>query len=215
MKDHETFRNFLLRIIKEQSLSLRKLGEISGIDHATLSKIINGKREANLTHLQKLSSSLDIELTTLMRAAGYITEPMQKEKSDIQNSVEYVQGLIKTTHIYDKDFTLKKVERAIAKYQDYSQTSDGRKMILQEFEHKLKKANSKGPYISQLQTMFSHFSAKKGTTREIALMGAALIYFIITTDLLPDYLLPIGFLDDAIIVQAVLKQMDSKKFRYD
>lgn len=212
MKDHETFRNFLNRIIDERSLSLRKLGKISGIDHATLSKIMNGKREANLIHLQKLSASLDIELTTFMHAAGYITEPIQKEDSDIQNSVEFIQGLIKTTNICNEDFTFEKVKQEIAKYQDYSQTTDGRNKILQEFENKLKKTGSKGPYISQLRTMFSHFSAKKGTGREIALMGAALIYFIITTDLLPDYLLPIGFLDDAVIAQTVLQHMDSKKF---
>lgn len=212
MKDHETFRNFLNRIIDERSLSLRKLGKISGIDHATLSKIMNGKREANLIHLQKLSASLDIELTTFMHAAGYITEPIQKEDSDIQNSVESIQGLIKTTNICVMDFTFEKVKQEITKYQDYSQTTDGRNKILQEFENKLKKTGSKGPYISQLRTMFSRFTAKKGTGREIALMGAALIYFIITTDLLPDYLLPIGFLDDAVIAQTVLQHMDSKKF---
>ncbi|AUJ25000.1 MULTISPECIES: DUF1232 domain-containing protein [Virgibacillus] len=212
MKDHETFRNFLNRLIDERSLSLRKLGKISGIDHATLSKIINGKREANLIHLQKLSVSLDIELTTFMHAAGYITEPKQKEDSDIQNSVDLIQKLIKTTNNYDEDFTFEKVKQEIAKYQDYSQTTDGRNKILQEFENKIEKTDSKGPCISQLRTMFFRFSAKKGTVREIALMGAALIYFIITTDLLPDYLLPIGFLDDAVIVQAVLQYMDSKKF---
>lgn len=74
MKDHGTFRELLNHLIDDKSLSLRKLGRISGIDHATLSKIMNGKRKANLSHLQKLSASLEVELATLMHAAGYTTE---------------------------------------------------------------------------------------------------------------------------------------------
>lgn len=214
MKEYEGIGELLNRLIDERSLSLRKLGKISGIDHATLSKIKNGKREANLSHLQKLSTSLEIDLTTLMDAAGYTTETAKKENTEIQEAVELIQKLIKTTKVYDGDFTIKQIEQEITTYQDYSQTTEGRNIILREFENKVDKTAGKGAYIKQLRFMFSRFSAKNGTAREIALMGAALIYFIVTTDLLPDYLIPIGFLDDAVIVQTISQYMDNKKLPF-
>ncbi|WP_405098785.1 DUF1232 domain-containing protein [Oceanobacillus sp. FSL H7-0719] len=214
MKDHGTFRELLNHLIDDKSLSLRKLGRISGIDHATLSKIMNGKRKANLSHLQKLSASLEVELATLMHAAGYTTEIKKEETSEIQDAVKSIQQLIKTTNVYDGDFTIKQIEKEIFSYQNYSQTTEGRDTILQGFEKKVDETASQGRYINQLRMMFSKFSAKNGTAGEIALMGAALIYFIVTTDLIPDYLLPIGFLDDAVIVQTISNYMDNKKLPY-
>jgi uncharacterized membrane protein YkvA (DUF1232 family) len=35
-------------------------------------------------------------------------------------------------------------------------------------------------------------------------MGSALLYFILPVDVIPDYIFPIGYLDDAIAVQLVL-----------
>lgn len=71
--DHHTLHNVLSHLMKEKSLSVRELGRISGIDHATISKIMNGKRKANINHFQKLSESLDVKITRLMEAAGYHT----------------------------------------------------------------------------------------------------------------------------------------------
>lgn len=211
MNNHDTFSKLLSHLMEERSLSIRKLGKLSGIDHATISKIMNGKRKVNLTHLQKLSSSLDVELTTLMDAAGYTTESKGKSGSEIQDSLEAIQKLMKTTNTYNGDFTLKQIKQEIADYQDYSQTDEGRETILQEFKSKIDKTGSLGPHIANLRTMFLRFSTKAGTTHELTLMGAALLYFIVTTDLIPDYLFAIGFLDDALIVQSILQHMENKK----
>ncbi|WP_373893308.1 helix-turn-helix domain-containing protein [Virgibacillus natechei] len=212
MNNHDTFRQFLSRLMEEKSLSFRKLGKISGIDHATLSKIMNGQRNVNLTHLRKLSKGLDVELMRLIDAAGYTAESKKKNDTEVQDSIETIQKIMKTTNTYDGDFTLEQVEQEIAYYQNYSQSTEGRKTILQEFQTKLDNIGARGPYIENLRVMFSRFSAKKGTARELTLIGAALLYFIITTDLVPDYLLPIGFLDDAVIVQSILQHMENKRF---
>ncbi|MBY7144059.1 helix-turn-helix domain-containing protein [Virgibacillus sp. NKC19-3] len=211
MNNHDTLRELLGHLMEEKALSIRKLGKISGIDHATISKIMHGKRKINIAHLQKLSRSLDVELMTLMEAAGYTTEFNKKKDVEIQDSIEMIQKILKTTNTYDGAFTLEQIEQEIAYYQNYSQSDEGRETILQEFQAKLDKTGALGPYIVKLRVMFSRFCTKQGTIRELTLMGAALLYFIITTDLLPDYLLPIGFLDDALIIQVISQHIESKK----
>lgn len=58
--------------------------------------------------------------------------------------------------------------------------------------------------------MYHRFIEENGTSFQIGLMGGALLYFIVTTDLLPDYLFPIGYLDDALVVQTVYQQLNMK-----
>nr|WP_275949849.1 DUF1232 domain-containing protein [Oceanobacillus jordanicus] len=38
-------------------------------------------------------------------------------------------------------------------------------------------------------------------------MGGALLYFVLTLDLIPDYLFPIGYIDDAIAVQLTVSML--------
>ncbi|MEC0105918.1 YkvA family protein [Paenibacillus taichungensis] len=42
------------------------------------------------------------------------------------------------------------------------------------------------------------------------LIGSALLYFISSADLIPDYLFPIGYLDDAIVVYLVLDRLEQR-----
>lgn len=209
--DHHTLHNVLSHLMKEKSLSVRELGRISGIDHATISKIMNGKRKANINHFQKLSESLDVKITRLMEAAGYHTGSKNEVVLENQELHKSIQHLIKQTDIdCNLEFTLDKVDFKIDKYQRYSQTDEGKKAIIKEFKAKLNELSGRGLYIEKLKWMYLKFQSKQGTAREMALMGAALLYFIVTTDLIPDYLMPIGLLDDAFIVKVISQRLENK-----
>ncbi len=41
-------------------------------------------------------------------------------------------------------------------------------------------------------------------------MGGALLYFIVSVDVIPDYIFPIGYIDDAAAVQFVFNQLSHK-----
>lgn len=58
-------------LLKENSLSMRKLSSISGIDTATISRIVNGKQRANMNHLRILSKYLNVPIKKLLIADGY------------------------------------------------------------------------------------------------------------------------------------------------
>ncbi|WP_343770096.1 YkvA family protein [Oceanobacillus oncorhynchi] len=40
-------------------------------------------------------------------------------------------------------------------------------------------------------------------------MGGVLLYFITPVDVVPDYIFPIGYMDDAIAVQIALKKLSN------
>ncbi|MBS4190488.1 DUF1232 domain-containing protein [Bacillus sp. FJAT-49705] len=203
----------LKELLKQRSFSMRKLSELTKIDTATISRIINGKRKATPDHLHKFSECLDVPVTTLFSAAGYLNKQKQEKaySEDIYLSVESAQHFFKSSNISNNKFTIESVENHLETYQQFSQTDEGKETILNGFEEKVKKLGSIGPFISQVQEMFDQFRSMKAMPQQLAVIGSALLYFILPLDVIPDYLLPIGYLDDAIAVQLVLEDI-TKKF---
>lgn len=198
-----TFGLWLRGLLKERSLSMRKFSELTEIDTATISRIINGKRKANIQHLERFAECLEVPLMELIEAAGY---PVEQKQSDSANHtyVDMIQDLVHT------NVSVQVIEQQLANYELYSQTDEGSSSILQEFEGKLKGVGSIGPLINQMKYLFEKFRLRKGTATELALMGSALLYFIIPVDAIPDYLFAVGYLDDAIAVQLITTALEKK-----
>lgn len=194
----------LKRLLKERSLSMRKLSELTDIDTATISRIINGKRKATPGHLQKFAVFLEVPISELFTAAGFSME--QKETphpSDIGMSVESIQHLLQSSNLIDNKFSIASVEQQLVNYEQYVQTEEGKENILKSFGEKLKKLGCIGPFINELKDMYKKFRLSKGTPRELAIVGSALIYFIVSVDVIPDYIFPVGYIDDALAIQMV------------
>ncbi|MGX2961285.1 helix-turn-helix domain-containing protein [Peribacillus sp. JNUCC 23] len=202
----------LKELLKERSLSMRKLSELTEIDTATISRIINGKRKATPEHLRKFADILNVPITELFVAAGYdIEQRQEKLDSDIHISVDSIQKFLESSDININNFTITSVEQKLANYEQYTQTEEGKETILNSFEEKLQKVGSIGPFINHLKNMYEKFSMMKGTPGELVIIGSALLYFILSVDVIPDYIFPIGYLDDAIAVQLVTNALSIKK----
>lgn len=206
MSDQEKLRNHLKKEVADRRLSLRELGRLSGIDHATLSKIMNGKRKMNLNHLHRLSEGLGISLKSLLP----VSENHDVADDDLNRNLEAVQTLVKANHPEMDDITMARLDMAIEKYATDSMTPRGREDIRKNLEDKIAQSSEKGTFMNNIRSMYSKFITMNGHPKDIALMGGALLYFIVTTDLIPDYLLPIGLLDDALIVQAISQRIENK-----
>ena len=208
----ETLHRVLRDLMEEKQFSIRRLSRESGVDHATISKILNGKRIANVRHLQQLSEGLGTDVLPLMQAAGYIEETDERTTNEFQSVFDKVQHVLSAIDGYEKGFTEKELQREIIIYEEKSLTEEGKRTILDRFQEKIAKLEGQGPYIKQLHSLFSRFMNRKGTVKELGLIGAALLYFVITKDLMPDFLFPVGFMDDALVVQVVMKRLDNKEF---
>lgn len=193
-------------LLKQRSLSMRKLSETTGIDTSTISRIINGKRKARPEHLQKFADCLEIPVSDLFIASGYYADQRKEQQypDDFHSSIDSIQNILESTKIYNKKFTIKSVEKHLKDYSKFAKTNKGKDTILKGFEEKVEKLGSTGPFLDILKDMFVKFRSMKGTPRELALMGGALIYFIIPADVIPDYIFPFGYLDDAMVVKLVL-----------
>ncbi|EKN70811.1 helix-turn-helix domain-containing protein [Neobacillus bataviensis LMG 21833] len=201
----------LKELLKERSLSMRKFSELTKIDTATISRIINGKRRATPEHLEKMADCLGVPTPDLYTAAGYRVDQGQEQKnSDIHSSLDSIQSVLEASELTPNTFTIESVEEQLVKYQHYSQTDEGSEIILSDFEPKLNKVGSIGPFINQLKEMFEQFRLRKGTPVELGLIGSALIYFIFSVDVIPDYIFPLGYVDDAIAVKLVLDFLSTK-----
>ena len=192
----------LRELLKERSLSMRKLSELTDIDTATISRIINGKRKANLQHLERFANCLEIPLLELFEAAGYPVD--QRQEKPNHTYADMIQGLMQPNE------SVVVIEQQLANYQQYAQTVEGQTSIVKGFEEKLESVGSVGPLINQMKDLFRKFCLRKGTSSELALMGSVLLYFIIPVDAIPDYLFAIGYLDDAIAVQLTTTALDKK-----
>lgn len=70
-KRNVTLGETLVSLLKERSLSMRKLSAATGIDTATISRIVNGKQRAKPEHLEAFALHLDVPSAPLFQAAGY------------------------------------------------------------------------------------------------------------------------------------------------
>ncbi|CDQ20955.1 helix-turn-helix domain-containing protein [Halobacillus karajensis] len=194
----ESLGIWLKQTLKDRKLSMRKFSEQTGVDVATISKIVSGKRKANLQHLQTFSKTLNLPLKELLVRAGIEEE----EKDDLLNIEQFVGG---------EHLSKKEVERKLSSYEKLSETDKGRRTVLENFVHKLKEVGSMGPPLTTLETMYERFKEKQGSKKELALMGSALLYFIFTVDVVPDYVFPLGYVDDAVAIQTVIHMLSVKQ----
>lgn len=202
---NNTIGLLLKDLLKQRSLSMRKLSELTEIDTATISRIVSGKRKAKPEHLQKFADCLEIPIADLFIAAGYQLEKNNGKiySDDLYSSVYNIQTILESSNLYNKKFTIDSVEKQLEKYEQFAQTEEGKETILAGFEEKLQKLGSIGPFISHLKEMFEKYCTMKGPSHHLAIIGSALLYFILPVDVIPDYIFPIGYLDDAVAVQLV------------
>lgn len=205
----------LTELLKQRSLSKKKLSQLTDIDPATISRIIHGKRKASLNHLQKFADVLEVPISELLTAAGYpINKSKEKRYSDdFHSSIDSIMDILQSSEIHNKSFSIDRVKQQLDDYTLYAQTTEGRETILKNFENKLQKVGSIGPFIDHLKDMFSKFSKLQGSPVDLAIMGGALLYFISPVDIIPDYIFPIGYLDDALVVKIALDLLARRRLK--
>ncbi|MFD1066519.1 DUF1232 domain-containing protein [Oceanobacillus locisalsi] len=202
--------NRLKALLHTRAISIRKCSEQTGIDKATISRIINGKREANMQHLKKFASCLDIPLAELMHAAGYsVHAEASHDLSDIHTSMKEIQQTLKAADLYQDNLSMDAVQQQLASYEQQVQTEEGNQTIHNQFKKKVDEVGSKGPFINQLKDFYTQFAQYKRDPFTLTVMGGALLYFITPVDVVPDYIFPIGYMDDAIAVQIALKKLSN------
>ncbi|WP_459502193.1 DUF1232 domain-containing protein [Bacillus sp. C1] len=201
----------LKKLLKERALSMRQLGILTDIDPSTISRIINGKQQAKQKHLQKFAECLEVPQQLLFNALYTDSFYEKEEKKDMYISLDTIQQTLQSSNLFDYEYTTSRVKQELENYERYAQTTEGQKRIHESFRTKLEQIDSTGPFIEQLQNMYHQFCKESTPLKERAIIGSALLYFVLSTDIIPDYIFPIGYLDDAIAVELAIKKLAELK----
>lgn len=213
-KRNATLGEILASLLKERSLSMRKLSAATGIDTATISRIVNGKQRAKPEHLDAFALHLDVPSARLFQAAGYgAPVPPNHEylPNDIYSSINNIKEILQASNLIDHQFTAEQVQKELSKYEPYVLTEEGTRIIHNDFPGKVKSVNGAGPFIEELKKMYQLYSSDNITMEERSILGSGLLYFISATDIIPDYVFPLGYLDDAIAVQIVMGRLQDTR----
>ncbi|EXG83750.1 hypothetical protein K413DRAFT_0449 [Clostridium sp. ASBs410] len=188
----------------KQSLSLRKLSALSGISASSISRIISGKQAANMHHLQQFSKYLDVPIEQLLRAVGV------KVGSNISPNSEFIIKIIQDilqSYSIELDDVIVDMQKELKKYEQYAKTEAGKELIHSGFNSKIKELNGEGIIIEQLKRLYELFCSADIDPCIHPIIGSALLYLILTPDVIPDYVFPIGYLDDAIAVSLTVSRL--------
>ncbi|MED3561735.1 helix-turn-helix domain-containing protein [Bacillus xiapuensis] len=195
-------------LLKERSLSMRKLSNLTGIDTATISRIVNNKQKATLSHLQLFAQHLGIPVAKLLQSAGYKIDTNEQNTSpDIFNSLNSIQEILVSSNLLNDQFNIEHIYQELAKYEQFALTKEGEQKIFEEFETKVEQVRGAGPFINELNKMYRSFSKENVPTEKRKILGSVLLYFILSTDIIPDYVFPFGYLDDCLAVQIGLERL--------
>lgn len=191
----------------EQSLSLRKLSELSGISSASISRILSNKQPASMHHLQVFAKQLNIPIEQLLQAVGIgVNEKMNTDSNIIMNMISDV---LKSFDL-ELDDIISDIQKELKKYELYARTLSGKEVILNNFVSKLNELNGAGAIINQMNALFELFRSKDIDPNVQAVIGSTLLYFIHMPDAIPDYAFPIGYLDDAIAVTLTVNRLSEE-----
>lgn len=198
-KNNPTIGGILRTALDRHGYSMRRLSELTSIDTATISRIINGKRKANLHHLEQFSLILHIPLTILLQAEGF-------------QSTSTYEELIHPPELLTQNISIPMVENELNDYKEQATTTEGYNKIVQAFKEKMNAISGIGPLVDQLTDFYNRFKRQKGHPKELAMIGGALLYFIVPVDLIPDYLFAIGYLDDAVAVKITASALHKQAY---
>jgi len=186
---------------------MRKLSELSGIQTATISRIVNGKQAARIEHLQKFAVIFQVPVNELLEAAG-VEINRAGESEEQQFFMGMIQDTLKHSSQLGYDDLVPSIQMELDRYERYALTEEGQQLISDKFTTKAQQVDGMGPFIDQLMHMYRQYEGENVTDEARAIMGSVLLYFILSTDVIPDYMFPIGYLDDAIAIKLGLSRLD-------
>ncbi|HEX2950278.1 MAG TPA: YkvA family protein [Armatimonadota bacterium] len=91
----------------------------------------------------------------------------------------------------------------------------GRKMLADQLAASIRKSKIAGAMLDKVQLMYDYFRDPAEAVKPKLLIGAALLYLVIPTDLIPDWFGLVGFADDFAALAYVWNQTKDVLLNYE
>lgn len=109
----------------------------------------------------------------------------------------------------------KKVNRFLQPLRKEAVSPQGKRKILDDFNEKVHRVGGIQKVTNQLKILYDYFRDPEVSRVKKSLAGAALLYFIIPTDVIPDVIPLVGYLDDAAAVAMVWKMLSKELSHFE
>lgn len=208
------FGEFLRQELEKANLSMRKLARRCGLDPSIISRLVSGKQRPRPEHLTKIAEALQIPPIDLWRAAEYdISDDLADSASDSSydnKGASLLADQLKSFSFPEiKNLDVNHIVAELEKYRVYASTSEGKTVIENGFQSKVDQVSGIRPFLEKLNVMYRLYVNDETEPKSKQLIGSALLYFILATDIIPDYMFPVGYLDDAIAIDIVWEELQS------
>lgn len=90
MNTSQTLRTNIIKCLSDRGLSQIQLAVSSQLHESVISRILSGKREINIYHLDKIATALNLSITSLLY---YPKEVLIAHKNDHQISIPLYEHL--------------------------------------------------------------------------------------------------------------------------
>jgi len=94
-------------------------------------------------------------------------------------------------------------------------TPDGRQLIAEGLEAAIRRSKLGGVMLDKVRLMYDYFRDPDEPWKPKVLIGAALLYLIIPSDVIPDWFAVVGFADDFAAIAFVFNQTRDVLTNYD
>lgn len=198
-------------LLRRRSMSMRQLATATGISVSTISKMITGKQRVNLDYLRRIADALGVPPLSLAEAAGLplVREPIGS--SSAQPTQTAMNTLLEYLGIENLDVLRMDIQRELEKYEAYAQTEEGQQLIAEKYHAKRGQIQGIGDFLRDLDDIYDRFSRPDTPEDERRILASGILYFLLATDAIPDYLFPAGYLDDAIAMQMVQERLARRR----
>ncbi|HHY67796.1 MAG TPA: DUF1232 domain-containing protein [Alicyclobacillus sp.] len=189
-------------------MSMRQLAALTGIHVATISKMVTGKQRVNPEYLQKIAECLSVPPNVLFTAAGFeVGDGATAWWKSSCSSVEFIREILNQLDVRIQCLNKREIEQELVKYEIYAQTAEGQALIAEKFPAKRQQIAGVGPFVEDLDLLYERFMESGLSGEGHWILGGALLYFVSATDVIPDYMFPIGYLDDAFAIQITRRRL--------
>ncbi|SIT13865.1 helix-turn-helix domain-containing protein [Alicyclobacillus vulcanalis] len=199
-------------LLQQKSMSMRQLAMATGISVSTISKMISGKQRVNLDYLRRMADALGVPPQTLAEAAGvpWMQGPgtsRRPPRGDMASHETELDALLRYLGLEHLEDLRLDIEKELDKYEAYAETDEGRQLIAEKYHAKRGQIQGVGGFLRDLDDMYERLTHPATPASERRILASGILYFLLATDAIPDYLFPAGYLDDAIAIQIVQERL--------
>lgn len=107
------------------------------------------------------------------------------------------------------------VLRLLRRLQRDASKKEGERQILNQFNRKVERVGGSHVFLDKLQVMYRYFVDPLTSKKKKALLGAALLYFIMPMDVVADIIPGLGWVDDGVAALFVWNLLKNELNRYE